>query len=153
MLIITQHFIFKKGDIYMIVIGFVLIFASAIFSIIMYLISSWTENIIIFDCFVLGIITGVAVHNKFQIHPAFCLLIGIATVIVLGAIQYGTKIGFWLISILMSLGWGIVMVIIAMIFSLQDDIWEYVIWGLGFIVSLVLHLDDRRRHHPNGSAS
>jgi steroid 5-alpha reductase family enzyme len=125
-------------------------------SFVFWLIAAWTKNIIIIDCLIIAIIVGVAIKNQFQIHSAFCFLIGFATFTILALIQYGIKIGFWLIALLMSVGWGLIFALFTYAITeynngKPDYIWSYVMWFLGFIVALLLHIADRKRFNASAS--
>ena len=59
-------------------------------------------HIILFDSIALGIAAGVCCNQFTAIHPALCLVIGIATFLLLLWLQ-NTSIGFWLVGGLLTL--------------------------------------------------
>lgn len=101
-------------------------------------------HIIVFDSIALGVIAGLLSYNFLPIHPAFSLLIGIAVCVLLLLIQ-NTRFGFWIVGGLLSLLWGFIFSIFAYGFTNGDTIWSYVVWGLGTLIMLVLHIKARAR--------
>ena len=77
-------------------------------------------------------------------HPALCLLIGIAALAVLLVLQR-TRAGFWIIGGLLSAVWAFVFGTAAYLVSEGDMLWFYVILGLGFVAVGGLHLRARDR--------
>ena len=59
-------------------------------------------HIILFDSIALGIAAGVCCNQFTAIHPALCLVIGVATFLLLLWLQ-NTSIGFWLVGGLLTL--------------------------------------------------
>lgn len=59
-------------------------------------------HIILFDSIALGIVAGVCCKQFLSIHPALCLVIGIAVFLLLFFLQ-NTKVGFWIVGGLMTL--------------------------------------------------
>jgi len=112
------------------------------------IIGLFVGNIIVFDSIALGIIAGALSNGLLHIHPAFALLIAIAVFLIFFFLQH-TKVGFWIISVLLSLAWGFIFGILAMAFSNNDYVWMYVIWGLGTLVMFLLHLRARGRLEEN----
>ena len=88
-------------------------------------------HIILFDSIALGIAAGVCCNQFTAIHPALCIVIGIATFLLLLWLQ-NTSIGFWLVGGLL-----------AYFISEHDPIWGWVIFGLVFLVVGALHLRAR----------
>ena len=76
------------------------------------------------------------------IHPALCLVIGIATFLLLLWLQ-NTSIGFWLVGGLLTLIYAAVFGLLAYFISEHDPIWVWVIFGLVFLVVGALHLRAR----------
>ena len=97
---------------------------------------------IIFDSIALGIIAGVCCNHFFKLHPALCLLIGIAVFALLLFLQ-NTRFGFWIIGILLSAGWAVIFGLFAFLISNADQVWFYVVCGLSFVVMLLLHIKAR----------
>jgi hypothetical protein len=101
-------------------------------------------NIIVFDSIALAIVGGSLAHGLLHIHPAFCLVIGIGILIVM-LFLLKTKVGFWVIGVLLSLLWGVVFGVLALIFSNDDPIWCDVIFVLGTLLSIGLHIRARNQ--------
>ncbi|MFV0401262.1 MAG: hypothetical protein ACK5LX_11675 [Oscillospiraceae bacterium] len=78
------------------------------------------------------------------IHPAFSLLIGIA-VFILFILLNRTKFGFWIVSGIMSIAWGLIAAVIAYSSTENDMIWTYVVWGLGAVIVMFLHIGSREK--------
>ena len=99
-------------------------------------------HIILFDSIALGIAAGVCCNQFTAIHPALCLVIGIATFLLLLWLQ-NTSIGFWLVGGLLTLIYAAVFGLLAYFISEHDPIWGWVIFGLVFLVVGALHLRAR----------
>ncbi len=112
---------------------------SIVIGLIFTVIGIFVGHIILFDSILISIAAGILSNQILHIHPAFCLLISIALFVILFKIQY-TKIGFWIISVILSAFWGFVFSICAYAATNADMIWTYVILGIGFIVMMLLHL-------------
>lgn len=80
-----------------------LIIALAIGFIVM-VVGLFVGHTIIFDSIALGIIAGVCCNHFFKLHPALCLLLGVAVFALLLFLQ-NTRFGFWIIGILLSAVW------------------------------------------------
>ena len=102
------------------------------------------RNIILFESIGIAIAAGCLIHHFFNIHPAFCLLIGIGALIGLYFLM-NTKVGFWIIGGFMSLVWGFLVAIIVYDSTGRDMIWMYVSWGLVTLIVLALHLNAKRK--------
>lgn len=96
-------------------------------------------HIIIFDSVALGIVAGVCCNVFINVHPAICLVIGIAVFLLLLWLQ-NTNVGFWIIGGILTLFYAVVFGFFGYIFSENDPVWGCVIFGLGFILIGVLHL-------------
>lgn len=99
-------------------------------------------HIILFDSIALGIAAGVCCNTFIAIHPALCLVIGIAVFLLLLWLQH-TSIGFWLIGGLLTLVYACVFGFFGYIFSESDPVWGWVIFGLGFLLIGGLHFHAR----------
>ena len=99
-------------------------------------------HIIMFDSIALGIAAGVCYNAFTGIHPALCLVIGIAVFLLLLWLQH-TSIGFWLIGGLLTLVYACVFGFFGYIFSESDPVWGWVIFGLGFLLIGGLHFHAR----------
>ena len=123
-------------------LSIVLIMMSVVFAFIFRIIAAFFHNIIIFDSLLLAIVGGIFCNLQFNIHPAFCLLIGIAILMIMIFLQV-TRIGFWLIGTVFSIFWAGVFGALAYEASNYDPIWGWVIGGLSFIMMIGLHIKSR----------
>lgn len=119
-------------------IGFIIGIA---ISLIITVIGLFVGHIIVFDSIVLGIISGLCGYHFLTLHPAFCLLIGIAVFAGLCFLQ-NTSVGFWIIGVLLSAVWALIFAFFAYGFT-EDIIWFYVVFGLAFVAMLLLHIKAR----------
>ena len=78
-------------------------------------------HIILFDSIALGIVAGVCCNQFTAIHPALCLVIGIATFLLLLWLQ-NTSIGFWLVGGLLTLIYAAVFGLLAYFISEHDPV-------------------------------
>lgn len=97
-------------------------------------------HIILFDSIALGIAAGVCCNQLAAIHPALCLVIGIATFLLLLWLQ-NTSIGSWLVGGLLTLIYAAVFGLLAYFISEHDPIWGWVI-GLNEMFKIVEREDD-----------
>ena len=111
---------------------------SAVIGVIMAIMGAFINNIIIFDSIVIALAGGIAANKLLHIHPAFCLLIGIALFVLMFLLQR-TKFGFWIIGGLLTVFWSFIFATITYLFS-EDSTWAYVIWGLSAAFVAGLHL-------------
>lgn len=138
--------ILRNGGCFMgIAISLILTAISIIIGLIFTIIGAFVGHIILFDSILISIVAGILSNQLLHIHPAFCLLISIALFLLLFKIQY-TKIGFWIISVIMSAFWGFVFAICAYAATNEDMIWTYVILGIGFIFTMLLHLKAKTKY-------
>ncbi len=112
---------------------------SFIFGCIVVVAGLFIRHIIIFDSIIFGIISGVCCKSFFPIHPAFCLLIGLA---VTGGMLFlqNTRFGFWIIGVLLSLVWAFIFAFLAYTLLGEDMVWFYVVLGLAFACMMLLHI-------------
>lgn len=90
------------------------------------------------DCLFIAIASCMAIKKAFEIHSAYCFLIGIVIFFVFLAIAQ-TKIGFWLITIPFSMIFGAFCGIIALAIT-DDSIWMCTIFGLSTIIAILTHV-------------
>lgn len=109
---------------------------------IMSIIGLFFGNIILFDSIGFGILAGTLSKEFLHIHPAIALLIGIAVFIGFFIIQHTEK-GFWIVTICMSVAWGLV---ITVFFDTDDRIWQAVIMLIATVVMTLLHISARDRN-------
>ena len=96
-------------------------------------------NIILFESIGIAVAAGCLTSHFFHIHPAFCLLIGIAVLFGLFYLM-NSKFGFWIIGSIMSLAWGFCVAVIVFGSTGKDMVWTYVSWGLAALAIFALHL-------------
>ena len=95
------------------------------------------SNVVACDKIVLSLAGGIAASVVLHIHPAFCLLIGIAIFVALSFIQR-LRFGYWILAALMTLFWAFLFGFITYMFT-DDNTWFYVIFGLSAIFVAGLH--------------
>ena len=110
---------------------------------ILYVLGLFLGHIILFDSIALGIAAGVCCAQFAAVHPALCLVIGLAAFFLLLWLQR-TRIGFWLIGGLLTLVYAAFFGLLAYAFSNSDPVWGWVVFGLGFLLVGSLHLRARR---------
>ena len=76
------------------------------------------------------------------IHPAICIVIGLAVFLVILKLQ-ATEIGFWVVGGLFTLVYSFAFASIA--YSQGDIIWGVVVFALSFLIVGGLHLSARHR--------
>ena len=106
------------------------------------IIGIFVGHIILFDSIFLVAISGLICNQIWNVHPALCVVIALALFGLLFWLQ-NTKVGFWIIGVLLSAFWALVFGFLAYAFSSSDPIWGYVVMGLGFAVMIGLHLKAR----------
>jgi hypothetical protein len=101
-------------------------------------------NIVLFDRIAFSILAAVLAHNLWDVHPALCIVIGIALYVGIYFLQRFT-VGFWIISGALSLLWGFIFARMAYEISHKDMIWTYVVFGLGTLLIIGLHIRARKK--------
>lgn len=96
------------------------------------------KDIPLIDSLITLIGAAIAAHSLLHIHPAFCILIGIGVTVILGAL-FMTRIGSWIISIIYSALWGLLLGLIVFAIAHDDWIWFWVSGGVTFLISLGQH--------------
>ena len=99
-------------------------------------------HIILFDSIALGIVAGVCCNSFTPIHPALCLVIGIAVFLLLLWLQR-TSVGFWVIGGLLTLIYAAAAGLLACLLTEKDLVWGWVTFGIVFLVIGGLHLHAR----------
>lgn len=112
-----------------------------VFLLLLTVIGIFLGNIILFDSIALAAAAGLTAYHLAALHPACCLLVGLASFGLLYWLQH-TRVGFWLIGVVLSAFWAFVFGFLAYCFT-SDMIWCYVVMGLGFAFMLYLHLKAR----------
>lgn len=99
-------------------------------------------HIILFDSIALGIVAGVCCKQFLPIHPALCIVIGIAVFLLMFFLQ-NTSVGFWIVGGLMTLLYAAVIGLLAYFIANNDPVWGWVVFGLTFVIIGALHLHAR----------
>lgn len=102
----------------------------------------WFSQIIFFDSALAGVAAGMACNHFAQIHPAICIVIGLAAFFLIFMLQ-ATTIGFWVIGGLFTLAYASAFGFIA--YSEGDMIWGVVVFGLSLLIVGGLHLHARNQ--------
>lgn len=97
------------------------------------------ENIVAFEGLILGVLSGYSCHLKWDVHPAICLLIGIAIFAIILIVQM-TKKGAIILGTIMTLAWTGFFGYVVYDFSDHDWTWTLVLGFVAFIVVAILHL-------------
>ena len=119
--------------------NFILFGIYIVLSIVLTVIGLFIGNIILFDSILLAALSGLLCHTLWMLHPALCLVVGIAVFLLLYWLQH-TGVGFWLIGGKMSLLWSAVFGVLAYFISEHDPIWGWVVFGIAAVVLGSLHL-------------
>lgn len=106
------------------------------------LIGLWFAQIIFFDSALTGVAAGMACNHFAQIHPAICIVIGLAAFFFIFVLQT-TTIGFWVIGGLFTLAYSCAFGLIA--YSEGDMIWGVVVFALSLLIVGGLHLNARKQ--------
>ena len=120
------------------------LFIAGILAVVLTVIGLFFGHIILFDSIALALVAGLVSHGVFHIHMAISIVIGLAVLVGLYFLQ-NTKVGFWIIGGLLSLAWGFIFSTMAYEFSGKDMIWTYVVFGLGTLVMIGLHIHARSK--------
>lgn len=115
-----------------------------ILAVVLTVIGLFFGHIILFDSIVLALVAGLVSHGIFHIHSALSIVIGLVVLFCLYFLQ-NTKVGFWIIGSLLSLAWGFIFSTMAYEFSGKDMIWTYVVFGLGTLLMIGLHIHARNK--------
>ncbi|NLO09284.1 MAG: hypothetical protein GX129_05375 [Clostridiales bacterium] len=115
-----------------VVIGFVL-----------FIIGLFFKQIIVFDSIALGIIAGFAANGIGHLGTALSIGIGAGVFVLLLFLQM-TKIGFWLIGVLLSVLWGFIFAFVAWSVTDKSPFWTYGVWVVGALLIMLLHLWSRK---------
>ena len=110
-----------------------------VISVICTVIGLFFGHIILFDSIALGIVAVVCCNHFLPIHPALCVVIGIAVFLLLFWLQI-TRVGFWIIGGLLSLVYAVVFGLLAFAIASGDPVWGVVVLVLAFFIIGGLHL-------------
>ena len=103
-----------------------------------FVIGLFVGHIILFDSIALGIAAGVCCNQFTAIHPALCLVIGIASFLLFFWLQ-NTRVGFWIVGGVLTLCYAALFGLLAYFLAENDPIWGWVIFGLAFLIVGTLH--------------
>lgn len=126
------------------VLGPVLLIIGLAIALLVFIVGLFSKNVIVFDSIAIGILAFVLAQSLLSLHTLFCILIAIAAFGLLMLLQL-TKVGFWIVGVLMSLVWSVAIGAIFMIFSNGDKIWTIGGLIIGFIITLLLHIKSHRK--------
>lgn len=110
-----------------------------VISVICTVIGLFFRQIILFDSIALGIVAVVCCNHFLPIHPALCVVIGIAVFLLLFWLQ-NTRAGFWIIGGLLSLVYAAVFGLLAFAIANCDPVWGVSVLILAFFIIGGLHL-------------
>jgi hypothetical protein len=106
----------------------------------------YCENIVLLEDLLCAIAVFAVMTKKFGIHPVFAILAAVAVLAALMLLTIKTKVGFWVVGVLMSAAWAVLAMGISMIIFGEDDVIWYAFFGsVGFLMSLVLHVAVRKK--------
>lgn len=123
-------------------ITIILIFALVFLTVILSFINALIKNIIICDGIIIAIILGVVCGTTWGVHPALCIVIGIITCILFIALHM-LKVGFWIITPIMTVAWTFLFGGFAYDLSNHDWIWTIVVGAISALCVLGLHFKAR----------
>ena len=123
-------------------ITIMLIFALVFLTIILSFIQALIKNIIVCDGIIVAVMLGVVCGTTWGVHPALCIVIGIITYIVFIALHM-LKVGFWIITPIMTVSWTFFFGGLAHSLSNGDWIWAIVVGGISSLCVLGLHFKAR----------
>jgi len=115
---------------------------SIVIGLIMLIISLFVGHIILFDSIFLAMISGICCNKFLGFHPALAFLAGLAVFFLLFWLQ-NTEAGFWIIGIALSVLWAFIFAFCAYAWTFGDMTWTYVVWGIGILIMIGLHLKAR----------
>lgn len=121
------------------VIGLSLLFG--IFSVVIRLFFS---HVIFFEAsllFIASIFVGII---QFELHPVYSIIISLVISLIIFLI-WNTKVGFWLLSILFSVGWGFLAGSITHAITEGDMIWTVFVGVVSLVIVIGLHITAKPR--------
>lgn len=122
--------------------GFELLIGAAV-GFAFFIIGLFLKQIIIFDSIALGIIAGFTAHGLLHVNMVLAIIIGIAVFGIMLFLQM-TKVGFWIIGLIMSGLWGFIFGAVAWSITDRNPFWTYGVWIAGALVIMLLHLWSRK---------
>ena len=132
----------QKGAVMIIIFmiaGFVILIPAAMFLML------YAENILFLDSLVLSVLSAIWIRTIADIHPVFCILIGIG-VLAGTMLLYTQQYIFWIFTVISSMMYG------AMLGTIITDITNDCIWGIFVglvtgIVTLLFHMGVRVKYY------
>lgn len=122
--------------------GFELLIGAAV-GFAFFIIGLFLKQIIIFDSIALGIVAGFSAHGLLHVNMVLAIIIGIAVFGIMLFLQM-TKVGFWIIGLIMSGLWGFIFGAVAWSITDRNPFWTYGVWIAGALVIMLLHLWSRK---------
>ena len=119
-----------------------LIFALVFLTTILSFINALIKNIIVCDGIIVAIILSVVCGTAWGVHPTLCIVIEIITCIVFIALHM-FKVGFWIITPIMTVSWTFFFGGLAHSLSDGDWIWAIVVGATSALCALSLHFKAR----------
>ena len=103
----------------------------------------FAKSIMTLDSVTIAGIIALELYMTKRVHPAFCILTGIATFFLIAAV-YTSRITFWILTAMSVINWGCIAGFTVDTFA--DHIWGTVIGMLVAAVTLGLHVHERSAH-------
>ena len=103
----------------------------------------FAKSIMTLDSVTIAGIVALELYMTKKVHPAFCILAGIAAFFLIAAV-YTSKIAFWILTVLSVINWGCIAGFT--VDTLADHISGTVVGLLVAAVTLGLHVQERSKH-------
>lgn len=103
----------------------------------------FAKSIMTLDSITIAGIVALELYMTKRVHPAFCILAGIAAFFLIAAV-YTSRIAFWILTTLSVINWGCIAGFT--VDTLADHIWGTVVGLLVAVVTLGLHITERSKH-------
>lgn len=100
----------------------------------------FAKSIMTLDSVTIAGIVALELYMTKKVHPAFCILAGIAVFFLIAAV-YTSRIAFWILTVLSVINWGCIAGFTVDTFA--DHIWGTVIGMLVAACTFGLHLRER----------
>ena len=102
----------------------------------------FAQSIMTLDSVTIAGTLALELYRTKRVHPAFCILAGIAMFFLIAAV-YTSRIAFWVLTVLSVINWGCIAGFTVDTFA--DHIWGTVIGMLVAAATLGLHVQERSR--------
>ena len=103
----------------------------------------FAKSIMTLDSITIAGIVALELYMTKKVHPAVCILAGIAAFFLIAAV-YTSRIAFWILTVLSVINWGCIAGFT--VDTLSDHIWGTVVGILVAAVTLGLHIHERSAH-------